>query len=91
MLFYPGTSCLIHRVRKGRYRRKIGADNRIRTCISCNERKKVGAVVATHYNKILHNYCEECYSLYREQFKGIEKLGLKIIVSRKVLNFAKNI
>lgn len=84
MLFYPGTDCQIHRVGKGRNRKKIKLDNKIRHCISCGERKKVGAVIATTYNKILHNYCEDCYILYREQFKGIERLNLKLVISRNI-------
>ncbi len=84
MLFYPGTNCQIHRVGKGRNRKKIKIDNKIRHCISCGERKKIGAVIATTYNKILHNYCEDCYILYREQFKGINKLGLKLVISRSI-------
>lgn len=84
MLFYPGTNCQIHRVGKGRNRKKIKIDYKFRHCISCGERKRIGAVVATTYNKILHNYCEDCYIIYREQFKGIERLNLKLVASRNI-------
>ncbi len=84
MLFYPGTNCQIHKVGKGRNRKEVKLDNRIRYCISCGERKKVGAIVATTYNKILHNYCEDCYIIYRDQFKGIERLNLKLVISRNI-------
>lgn len=84
MLSYPGTNCQIHRVGKDRNRKKIKIDYKFRHCVSCGERKRIGAVVATTYNKILHNYCEDCYILYIEQFKGIEKLGHKLVISRNI-------
>ena len=65
-------------------RKEIKLDNKIRYCFSCGERKKVGAVVATFYNKILHNYCEDCYVMIKDVLTGIERNGLKIVVSDKM-------
>lgn len=82
-MHFPGTNCQIHRVGNGRNRKEIKLDNKFRNCISCGFRNKVAVVVATTYNKILHNYCEYCYFLYRDRFKGIERFKLKVVKSRQ--------
>jgi len=67
-----------------RMRKQIKLDNRIRHCYSCGERKKIVVIVATLQNKILHNYCEECFIIFEDQFKGaFEKHGLKLVMNNK--------
>ena len=70
-----------------RMRKQIKLDNRIRHCYSCGERKKVAVIVATLQNKILYNYCEDCFILFEDQFKGaFNKYNLKLIINNKFNN-----